>query len=329
MAFPTITGIEGIEDFKPSRLTIRREAKGTLATLIVPGIGPKPTGEVVIAGEKFILAPKGRERNISSNRHNSTIYHLRPAVHRNRLAWMEQEAFLKQIEGLIKPVYARGEGDDIVFDHSQSSWTARMSYWLEGSPDHVSPYQQERIQVGGRILQVLNRDLVETTDGGEIGFQEAVEVLEDYILGVTVDGVIYEVDNTDLYNGSLSVHSARLTDDNIDYSLIPIACVYTDRMGEEVEIVRGAVPVGGTDADYWHVDQIMPNIGQAILEINLQRRRLARDARTGRFVTKPMPDLTPRHHFTYDGDQYKVIRAITTWSARDHDRTEVEAWREN
>lgn len=325
MPIPKITGLPFPVDPGRSELTIRYEPEGTHATLTVDGIQDKPKGEIDIDGKPFRLTH--RDRVWSPTGADLTIFEFRPPAPGNRLEFMSEDTFPDMVKGLITVTYSGGEEFAGYLQFDGTSWTGQMSWLLAGAPAAPTPSERARIEGGEHLVSLLWADLVETDNDGEIGFQEAAQVLADYGLGITEDGELYELDKpegTTWKTADLWFSSVRLGDDAIDYPNLSLGCRYEVPGEENAEITRGTVG----DGVQWVAD-IMPSRGQALLEIALQRRRLSIGATQSSFTVAletDGPEIRPRHIIVWDDEQHLVSRVAENYSPTDHDTVEVEAW---
>ena len=321
MALPEISGLPAsikLPDMLNS-LTMRYEYQGTLVTLNVAGEHDFIEGDVVIrtgrtargggvttfaSSETYQMV--NRRLKISSNSPTTTTYTIRPKTPLNKLFWMDEVVFLEELQK------AASGGSDTIRNLYQTYGRGIIDLF----------------QVGALILQ----DLVMIDDDGEIGFQEAADIMIHYGLGVNYgdltnngnvspSGSIYGLDDArNTITEGILMNEVEFNSDGVDYSMVPVGCKY-NITGATEELI---IPEG--DDVRW-VDDLMPNENQARLEIFLQRRRLERAANLNRFTMAIYDAIRPRDRFTFREKTYHIDRVVHSFYPDETpDVTEVEAW---
>ena len=321
VALPTITGLpDTTKDSFVTAYQSRHEREGILVTIGYTGEHALPTSDITVDGDSYRMVQ--RQLMFRAEEITETRYLLRPMAPVNRLSFMSVEDFTRKIQTLIVLV----AGSDVGFDRDKSSWTGYMSWLLNGAP--AAPTFQELLIIrrGEALIDLLLTDLLPTDDDSEIGFQQATQVLEDYGIGVSESGEIYELDNDLGEVTDLIFANVEIEDDGIDYNKVPIGCRYEDATSGGITATLVMPPETDNSKVRW-VSEMMPTREQAHLEIELQRRLISQGARNAEFELIMNKDILPRTIITHRDIKYMVVRAIHSYFPEEVNTSEVVAWR--
>ena len=323
MVLPSVIGLPvSTQDSAIFRYERRIEREGEIFTIEYEGHHGLPLRERVTIDGRFYSLIR-RTRSGSGDNIDNTIYELRPEATSNRLAFIRNDTFPGLVQDIIRARFQAITSDvnPEGFDRQNSTWAAYLAFILEGSPTQSTEVQRANIRQGTNLLSLLWSDLVETDSDDEIGFQQAAQILYDYGIGVTPDGVLFNFDDPLDEVEIETFISVSVADNNINYDEFPIGCRYENPGGE---IVSVSIPHRSNEKLVQWVSEIMPNRPQAILEIELQRRLLKEASHVAEFIVPQDDKLMPRSIVTYDNIKYLVTRTLHVWDSDDIDTTEID-----